>query len=75
MIATGRMLSGELENYFPEFAGFLSDCKFRSCLHDQDRDCGVSAAVQAGVLDEGRYKRYLSFLHEARERDKGRKPS
>jgi len=59
-----------LAKYYPDFEPFVAQCRFRSCLHDQDRDCGVSAAVREGSLDGGRYRRYLTFLREAAEQNR-----
>jgi ribosome biogenesis GTPase len=62
--------SETLVEYYAEFAPFEERCRFRSCQHDQEDDCGVSAGVQEGAIDEGRYRRYLAFLGELREREK-----
>jgi len=60
--------AGALADYYPDFAPWDANCSFRSCLHDQDRDCGVSQGVRDGAVDEGRYRRYLSFLREIKDR-------
>ena len=61
--------SSSLVDYYPEFEAPAADCRFRSCLHDQEKDCGVSQAAREGTIDEGRYKRYLAFLEELKERE------
>jgi ribosome biogenesis GTPase len=65
-----HVFSNDLMDYYAEFLPFEGDCHFRSCVHDQEDHCGVSAAVHEGKLDEGRYRRYLTFLEELREREK-----
>ena len=65
-----KVTSGALAEYYPEFGPFAGDCRFRSCLHEQDRDCGVSLGVQEGKIDEGRYRRYRTLLKELKEREK-----
>ncbi|MDR1193838.1 MAG: ribosome small subunit-dependent GTPase A [Peptococcaceae bacterium] len=54
----------DLAAFYPEFAAWAEDCPFASCSHDKERDCGVRQAAAAGKLDEGRYRRYVSFLRE-----------
>ena len=56
----------ELAAYYPEFA----DCKcwFAPCLHVSEPDCGVKEAVEAGRINERRYKRYVILTQEIKER-------
>ncbi len=58
----------ELAQLYPEYARLGRGCRFRGCLHDQEPDCAVKQAVEAGQLPEERYQRYLVLLREARER-------
>jgi ribosome biogenesis GTPase len=62
--------AGDLANYYPEFASYRQDCRFRSCLHHQEQDCRVRQAVAEGSIDQGRYQRYVTFLRELQERDR-----
>jgi ribosome biogenesis GTPase len=52
----------ELSRYFVEFAEPAADCKFRACLHQNEPQCAVKAAVEAGEIDRHRYEHYLQFL-------------
>ena len=61
--------SDKLALYFPEFEPYLEGCRFRSCLHDQEQDCGISQGVRDGGIDGGRYRRYLAFLQELTDRE------
>ena len=70
MLIPDSVTSKGLADYYPEFDPFLEACRFRSCLHRQPQDCGVSQGVQEGAIDEGRYQRYLSFLQELQDREK-----
>ncbi len=73
----------ELADYFPEFQKYVSNCRYRGCLHQHERaiECGVKMAVESENIDETRYSSYLSILRdisEQRERTKkykGRKGS
>jgi len=70
MVMPETISSASLADYFPEFDPFLANCRFRSCLHEQENDCGISQGVREGEIDEGRYKRYLSFLHDLKDRER-----
>jgi ribosome biogenesis GTPase len=57
--------SQELQFLFPELAELLPKCAFRSCLHRQERDCAVLAAVAAGAIAKSRYTSYQRMLEQA----------
>jgi ribosome biogenesis GTPase len=48
------------------FAGFEAPleagCRFRDCLHREEPDCAVTAAVRAGEIDSARHATYLDLL-------------
>jgi ribosome biogenesis GTPase len=54
----------DLAAFYPEFAPWTGECRFTSCLHDKERDCGVRQAATTGQIDQGRYRRYVGFLRE-----------
>ncbi len=58
----------DLAGFYPDFAPYADNCSYRSCLHDQSRDCGVSQGVRDALINEGRYRRYLAFLKEIKDR-------
>ena len=62
----------ELSALYNEFAPYEGECQFLSCLHHKEKKCGVKKAVEEGLIDEGRYKRYLYFLEELTEREERR---
>jgi ribosome biogenesis GTPase / thiamine phosphate phosphatase len=57
----------ELSHYFPEFAQYAEECRFRECLHQNEPGCVVKAAVAAEEIDRTRYGNYLRFLTEIKE--------
>ena len=69
MVMPETVTSATLADYYLEFDPYLEGCRFRSCLHEQEHDCGISQGVRDGEIDEGRYRRYLAFLHELKERE------
>lgn len=61
----------ELEdlNYcFPEIEEKSKECKFRGCLHVSEPKCMVKAAMEIGEIPSYRYKHYIEFLQEIKER-------
>lgn len=59
-----RLEPAEISQYYSDFAPYKDTCRFSSCLHRDEPDCGVKAAVEAGTIDAGRYKRYLDLVRE-----------
>ncbi|MED4726707.1 ribosome small subunit-dependent GTPase A [Aneurinibacillus migulanus] len=60
--------ANELALYFKEMRAMLGECKFRGCLHVNEPGCSVRAAVEAGKIQSARYKHYLDFLQEIKDR-------
>lgn len=54
----------DLSACFPEIWAERVNCKFNTCLHQNEPKCGVKQAVQAGRIAEFRYNHYLAFLEE-----------
>ncbi len=54
----------ELISYYPDFLEFHHLCRFKTCLHREEPECRVREAVEKGLLDEGRYRRYLEIIAE-----------
>ncbi len=58
---------GELRYYFPDLQQRAIDCRFNDCLHDQEPECAVKAAVERGAIPPERYANYVRMLGELRE--------
>ncbi len=52
----------ELSHYFPEMRDRLHDCQFNNCLHTDEPDCAVKAAVESGEIALERYLSYGTIL-------------
>lgn len=52
---------------FTEFEDRAEPCRFRMCAHQQEPDCGVRDAVDAGRIPRSRYESYLKLRAEAAE--------
>jgi ribosome biogenesis GTPase / thiamine phosphate phosphatase len=58
-------LSGrELPALMPDLAPHAHRCRFGDCLHLQEPDCGIRAAVSCGRIDADRYAFYRQVLAE-----------
>lgn len=58
----------ELFHFFPEIFRASKTCRYHNCLHLNEPDCGVKAAVEAEEISESRYVNYLVMM----EADPGR---
>lgn len=58
-----ELKENEIKNYFFDFLPFAKDCKYKSCLHEREKDCGVCQAVKVGKIEKSRYESYIK-LHE-----------
>ncbi len=56
-----------LAECFPEFAPYLSRCRFPDCSHRQEPDCAVRQAVEAGKAAGSRYQSYLEMYRQAEQ--------
>lgn len=50
-----------LSNLFEDFNEYSPQCRFRGCLHLNEPDCAVKAAVLEGKILESRYENYKLF--------------
>jgi ribosome biogenesis GTPase / thiamine phosphate phosphatase len=58
----------ELGRYFVEIREFMSNCKFRGCLHLTEPRCAVRVALEEGKISPSRYSSYEQFLSEIKEK-------
>lgn len=55
----------ELEALFVEFLPYIPRCRFKDCLHNDEEDCAVREAVEAGEISVRRYFSYRKMFVEA----------
>ena len=60
-MADGVIFSDELQDYFPEFNDYISQCKFTGCAHLGDKGCKICEMVAEGVISQSRYESYKTF--------------
>ena len=59
--------SQELQFLFPEIAARLPQCGYRNCLHRDEPDCAVRAALTSGAIAATRHASYLGMLATAQQ--------
>ena len=52
----------EISGYFPEFFKLKDKCKFNNCLHKDEPNCAIKAALEKDEISWSRYKSYLKIL-------------
>ena len=52
---------------FPAIGSLVAACRFRNCSHDQEPDCAIRGALQAGRLDLELWLAYREIEDERRE--------
>ena len=62
----------ELHHYFPEMRALMNDCKYNNCIHVNEPQCAVKAAVESSEIAASRYSNYLSMLEEEEESYRGK---
>lgn len=66
-----RLEPAELRELFPEFRAKQDGCRFGGCLHTQEPECAVKAAVEQGAIDGTRYRSYQAILEALGEERAG----
>lgn len=57
----------ELQYSFREFAEYLGECKYSTCLHWKENDCMIKEMVDEGKISKERYNAYTEILQELQE--------
>lgn len=65
-----EMEASQLKAYYPEFAPWEEECRFKSCVHASEPDCGVKMAVEEGKISRQRYETYLKLYQELQDKRK-----
>ena len=59
------MLKEILQYAFPDFGPYIGACQFHDCSHRKEPGCAVTAALQAGEIEQTRYDSYLRLYEKA----------
>lgn len=60
----------ELLSFYPEFAEYEQDCRFRGCSHIGEPVCGIKKALLQGKISKMRYDNYALLYTELKEKRK-----
>lgn len=58
----------QLGNCFKEFREYAGSCKFRGCSHVHEPGCKVKEALAADEIAQSRYRHYMLFLEEMKDK-------
>jgi ribosome biogenesis GTPase / thiamine phosphate phosphatase len=61
------ILPEEVGFHFRDFTSYSGSCAFQPCLHADEPNCAVMAAVESGLIHHDRYESYLRILAELTE--------
>ena len=64
---SGASSQGIWTDAFPEITGRVSECRFRSCAHQDEPGCAVRKAVEQAEIVSSRYESYRKLRAEADE--------
>jgi ribosome biogenesis GTPase len=53
-----------MAHYFPEMRNLIGACRFHNCLHLNEPNCAVKAAVEKDEISFSRYQSYLDLMYE-----------
>lgn len=62
-----QMEPEEVSGYFIEIKKAAENCQFNNCLHENEPNCAVKAAVEAHKIAPTRYENYLNILQNIRD--------
>lgn len=51
---------------FEDIEELATQCKFSDCMHKKEPGCAIKQAIEDGVLDEKRFKSYITLQKEAK---------
>ena len=58
----------ELKQYYHEFQPYEGTCRFWGCSHTHEPECAVKRAVEMGEISEVRYRNYVEFYEELKNK-------
>ena len=64
-----NMEKEEIGDYFREFFALKSECKFHNCLHINEPECAIKAALEKDIIAYSRYKSYCQILEELEDQE------
>lgn len=65
-----EMEKEELKDFFVEFQEYEGDCRFNGCVHINEPNCAVKAALNDGKISSIRYDNYKELYEELKNKKK-----
>jgi ribosome biogenesis GTPase len=65
-LAPWGLQAEDLPDLFPEMRPYLGACRFARCTHIHEPGCAVRRALEEGLIDQGRYRSYVTMRNEDR---------
>ena len=59
----------ELSHFYPEMRALINECQFNNCMHINEPNCAVKAAVNDNTISPERYISYLNILDSIEEKN------
>ena len=54
-----------LQHLFPDFAPFITTCRFRDCAHVKETGCAVLEAIETGAIQKSRHSSYQRLYEQS----------
>ena len=62
-------MSEGLSDAFADVEQFIGRCRFSDCKHEKEPGCAIKAAIEAEMLDIGRWESYQKLSEEAIDKE------
>ena len=62
-----EMETVDVRELFPEMRRLAGECRYRDCIHINEPDCAVKAALEEGTIHSSRYDSYLQMIEEVKK--------
>ena len=56
----------EIADYFPDFARFINQCRYKKCMHTKEQGCAVIEAVESGIISASRHESFKKLYEEVK---------
>jgi len=65
--AAADLTDANIDALFPEFEEYLGKCRYADCMHENEPDCAVLAALESRGIKRSRYESYFKLLQTKKE--------
>lgn len=61
------IMKDDLKYCFPDFADYINDCQFSSCMHTVEKGCAVLKALSENKIEKSRHDSYVKMYEEVKD--------